>query len=339
LQTNDGGYLLAGRTYSFGAGEDDFWLVKTDANGDSLWSQTYGGFDYEECYSIQQTTDGGYILGGVTRSFGAGDFNFWLVKTDAVGTEEWSRPYGGSNMDFCHSVQQTSDGGFVLAGNTESYGAGGWDYWLVKTNAVGDELWSRTFGGSGYDWCNSVQQRADGGYVLSGNTESYGAGTYDFWLIRTNTDGDSIWSRTFGGSEWDRCQSGLWTTDGVYVLAGETYSFGAGNSDFWMLSAEFGSGSDAGDRSTPLPTSLSLSAYPNPFNPSTTISFDLPQAMKAQIGIFDIRGRLITTLADESFSAGSHTLRFDGSALSSGVYLARLQTDNYQQTAKLILLK
>ncbi len=235
IQTADGGYVLAGYTQSFGAGYYDMWLVKIDADGDSLWSRTFGGEDLDKCYSVIQTADGGYALAGITHSFGAGDYDMWLVKTDADGDSLWSRTFGGRSADKCYSVIQTVDGDYALAGITGSFGAGWHDIWLVKTNVDGDSLWSRTFGGSEGDWCESIIQTEDGGNVLAGNTLSFGAGNYDMWLVKTDVDGDSLWSQTFGGREWDMCYSVIQTTDGGYVIAGGTRSFGAGCIDMWLI--------------------------------------------------------------------------------------------------------
>ncbi len=238
-QTTDGGYILGGITWSHGAGLSDFWLVKTDANGDSLWSRTFGGSSADECYSVQQTSDGGYVLGGGTWSHGAGGNDFWLVKTDATGTEEWNRTFGGNIVDECYSVQQTTDGGYILGGYTSSFGAGSPDCWLVKTDANGDSLWSRTFGGSNNDFCYEIQQTTDDGYILGGRTASYGAGSNDFWMVKTDANGDSLWSRTFGGSNNDYCYEIQQTSDGGYVLGGYTESYGAGSRDFWLVKTGF----------------------------------------------------------------------------------------------------
>jgi len=237
-QISDGGFLLAGVTYSFGAGGADSWLVKTDRNGDSLWSRTFGGHDWDKFFSLAETDDGGYILGGSTASFGAGGLDFWLVKVGADGDSLWSRTYGGSGWDRCFSVQQTSDGGYILAGFTESFGAGDFDFWLLRTDADGDSLWSRTYGGSGKEHCRSVLQTPDGGYVLAGFTESFGLGSEeapDFWLVRVTANGDSLWSRTYGGRDADYCHSAALTSNGGFILAGYTCSFGVGESDFWLV--------------------------------------------------------------------------------------------------------
>ncbi len=190
VQTVDGGYALAGYTYSFGAGSYDFWLVKTDASGNSEWNQTYGGTSSDQAYSLVQTVDGGYALLGWTWSYGAGSSDFWLVKTDADGNALWNRTYGGTYAEYAYPLIQTVDGGYALAGYTTSYGAGQNDFWLVKTDAGGNALWSQTYGGTSNDQAYSLVQTVDGGYALAGGTYSFGAGSYDFWLVKTDSNGD-----------------------------------------------------------------------------------------------------------------------------------------------------
>jgi len=138
VQTGDGGYALAGYTESFGAGNADCWLVKIDANGNAQWNQTYGGTSYDAARALVQTGDGGYALAGYTSSFGVGGYDCWLVKTDAAGNAQWNQTYGGKGIDWAIALVQTSDGGYALAGWTESFGAGSTDFWLVKTDASGN---------------------------------------------------------------------------------------------------------------------------------------------------------------------------------------------------------
>jgi uncharacterized delta-60 repeat protein len=230
-QTADGGYIVAGYTYSSGVGCCDSYLVKTNSQGDTLWTRTYGGSSYDDAYSVQQTADGGYIVAGTTNSFGAGWYDFYLVKTDSLGNTLWSRTYGGSSEDWGNSVQQTADGGYIVAGGARSFGAGPFDFYLVKTNRLGDTLWTRTYGGSHDDRASSVQQTADGGYIGAGYTYSFGAGTptyNNFYLVKTNSLGDTLWTRTYGGSRQENALSVQQTADGGYIMAGYTYSFGAG---------------------------------------------------------------------------------------------------------------
>src|SRR3990167_6319813 len=189
-QTADDGFILAGSTFSFGAGGQDTWLIKTDSLGNEVWNRTFGGARRDTGRSVLQVEDGGFILTGETESYGAGEFDLWLIKTDSWGNEEWSRTFGGSSYDYASSVQQTNDGGYILAGSTTFSSEGFPDFWLIKTDTLGNEEWSRTFGGSSYDYAHSVQQTDDGGYIITGGTQSYGAGNWDIWLIKTDSYGN-----------------------------------------------------------------------------------------------------------------------------------------------------
>jgi parallel beta-helix repeat protein len=238
VQASDGGYALAGYTTSFGAGQSDFWLVKTDSTGGMLWNKTYGGANDDYAYSVVQASDGGYALAGSTDSFGAGGFDFWLVKTDSTGGMLWNKTYGGAGTDVAYSVVQASDGGYALAGSTDSFGAGQSDFWLVKTDSTGSMQWNKTYGGSGIDVASSVVQTSDGGYALAGYTTSFGAGQSDFWLVKTDSTGGMQWNKTYGGSGYDGASSVVQTSDGGYALAGYTNSFGAGGFDFWLVKTD-----------------------------------------------------------------------------------------------------
>ncbi|MBN1458033.1 MAG: hypothetical protein JXA57_00760, partial [Armatimonadetes bacterium] len=236
--TADGGFIAVGSTRSFGAGGMDVYLVKTDAQGDTLWTHVYGGTEDDVGYSVRQTADGGFIVTGYTYSDGVGWSDVYLVKTNAQGDTLWTRTYGGTDRDGGVSVLQTSDGGYVVAGWTASFGTGGDDVYLIRTNAAGDTLWTRTYGGSERDEGSSVRPTTDGGFIVAGHTMSFGAGGEDFYLVKTNASGDTFWTRTYGGVNLDQGWSTQQTADGGYIIAGCTQSFGAGFWDYYLVKAD-----------------------------------------------------------------------------------------------------
>ena len=235
-QTADGGYIIAGYTESFGSGAEDVYLIKTDPTGNLIWQKTFGGSYYDYGYSVQQTTDGGYIIAGTTYSPGA--FFVYLIKTDPNGNREWQKTFGGGIFDTGWSVHQTSDGGYIIAGHVTSFGAGRFDVYLVKTDSNGNKKWQTTFGGSNRDMGYSVQQTADGGYIIAGRTESFGAGMADVYLVKTDSNGNKEWQTTFGGSNDDVGYSVQQTADEGYIIAGGTTSFGTGNIDGYLIKTD-----------------------------------------------------------------------------------------------------
>ena len=223
-QTFDGGYIMVGQTQSYGAGTDDVYLIKTDENGDTLWTKTYGGTSYDKGYSVEQTTDSGYIITGMTNNFVTSGEGVYLIKTDQNGALLWSKVYGGELGGTGHSVKQTTDGGYIIGGIKVNSG-GIHDALLIKTDASGDTLWTRTYGGTGDDYATSVVQTPDGGYLLAGSGSTTGV-----CLFKTNSIGDSLWTKTFyvtGGLpnlNYPYCIQQ--TVDSGYIVAGITYGAG-----------------------------------------------------------------------------------------------------------------
>lgn len=232
--TQDGGYIVVGVTKSFGNGDEDVYLVRTDPTGEILWTQTYGGAGQDNGWSVLETRDG-FLLAGYTRSFGSGGFDFYLIKTNAEGESEWFETYGGVGEDRCWALAPTSDGGFVLAGETTSSGAGERDFYLVKTDSSGTEMWSRTYGGEKGDRCFSVAQADDGGYLLAGQTYSEGAGDRDVYILKTKANGEMEWSQTYGGPASDVGHCITRTSDSSFVVTGYTTSFATDGDDPYLI--------------------------------------------------------------------------------------------------------
>jgi hypothetical protein len=218
-ETRDG-FILAGFTNSFGAGEFDFYLVKTDPNGELVWSNTYGGEGNDRSWALALTNDGGFVLVGETTSSGAGEEDCLLVKTDSLGAELWSRTYGGERGDRCFSVTGTDDGGYVLAGQTYSEGAGDRDVYIIKTKANGEPEWTRTFGGADSDVGHYVTRVSDGNFLVTGYTTSFATRGDDPYLIKIDARGSIEWTRVLPMEGVNHTLTGEQAVDGGFFLVG-----------------------------------------------------------------------------------------------------------------------
>ncbi|MBK8875495.1 MAG: T9SS type A sorting domain-containing protein [Bacteroidetes bacterium] len=274
-QTSDGGYILAGNSWSDISGDktentngiNDYWIVKTDSLGAIQWQKTIGGSDSEDLNSIAQTADGGYILGGSSRSNISGDktenrngpVDYWIVKTNSLGVIQWENTIGGSGFEELRSLAQTADGGYILGGFSNSNisvdktenSHGSEDYWIVKTDSLGIIQWQNTLGGSGDDWLNSIAQTADGGYIMGGfsasnisgdRTENV-IGSRDCWIVKTNSFGVLEWQNTIGGVNSEDIAAIVQTYDGGYTcgvesnsnISGDKTENSNGDYDYWIV--------------------------------------------------------------------------------------------------------
>lgn len=262
--TSDGGSIAVGYTesvngdVSFNYGAGDCWVIKIDAAGLVQWEKSFGGSGFDYGHSIQQTTDGGYIIAGysestdgdITTNAGGGDC--WIIKLDNSGSIEWQHTYGGTVNDNGKCIRQTVDGGYIVAGNTESsdenvsinYGAS--DCWLLKLDNVGMIEWEKTLGGTSFDYAQDIKQTPEGGYILCGGTHSNDVnvteqnGNGDCWIVKLNNIGNIVWEHSFGGTDYDFAQS-IELADGGYIIAGYSESsngdiVGAhGGGDCWII--------------------------------------------------------------------------------------------------------
>jgi len=235
ISTLNNEFAIAGYTDSFGNGNFDMWLLKINEDGDSLWSSTFGGEFSDGCNSLINTADGGFAMCGWTQISDDAGWDFYLVKSDSLGNEMWSKSYGGDGEESCFSLIQLEDRGFVLGGYTSSFGSGNSDMWLLRTDENGDSLWSRTFGGEEFEACFSLTQISQDFIIMAGVTESYGSGESDAWVVKSNIDGDSLWSRELGGLDDDVVWEIIETNDNGFALTGRTNSIGVGRADSWIV--------------------------------------------------------------------------------------------------------
>ncbi len=225
-QTFDGGYIIAVELDTRQPiALADVWIIKTDSSGATLWQQFYGQVYDEGAFSIQQTTDSGYIVAGYSSSgYDRDSVDVWLLKTNTTGDTVWTKTYGGNARDVAYSVQQTADGGYIVAGNTYSFGTGTPDsanIYVVKTDSLGTIEWDKSWGDNEGDYCREICQTSDGGYIIAGYTNSFGAGGYDVFLIRTEANGATVWTQTYGTSNNEIGRALDLTHDGGFIIAGD----------------------------------------------------------------------------------------------------------------------
>ena len=235
-QTADGGYIIAGDVYS--AGDWDVYLFKTEPDGTLQWQKSFGGRSNDHGISVRQTIDGGYIVAGNTESFGADKADFYLIKTDINGTLEWQKTFGGRNYDYGYSVRQTTDGGYSIAGVTESFGAGKQDVYLVKASPEGNLEWHKTFGKATDEVGQSMTLAADGGYIIAGHTVPASPNDYgDVYIIKTKPDGALEWQNSFHFSNFDYGWSVEGTPDGGCIVTGRRSNalFPSSDDDVFLL--------------------------------------------------------------------------------------------------------
>jgi len=212
-------------------------LISLVGASSEMWSQTYGGTEGDYAHSLVETSDGGYALAGITRDDYGFDIDCLLVKTDAYGNMEWNQTYGGEDSYDADAVVQTGDGGFVIAGDKYSIGEG-YDSWLAKTDAYGNMEWNKTYSGASIDHATSLVETPDGGYAIAGYT-TFGAGDYDFWLIKTDEHGNVEWNQTYGGADHEYARSLVKTSDGGFALAGTSGDSWVGQNEyFWLVKTD-----------------------------------------------------------------------------------------------------
>ncbi len=315
-QTADGGYIITGckdpGIYSIW----DIYLIKTDSEGNTMWTKTFGGDSYDVGHCVKQTTDGGYIITGYTYSSGAGSSDMWLIKTDGNGNEEWDNTFGSTEPEHGYSVVQSGEE-YIVAGYTKSYGEGDYDVWLVKTDNLGNEIWSQTYGGPDDDRSFAIQHTSDNNFVVAGFTESFGAGNYDMWLLKIDNAGDTLWTKTIGDDNLNRARSVVQTTDGGYILTGDTYIYEQGEYNYYLVKINPEQGVGINDETQ---TKHAIYCYPNPTSGIFIIQGDNIQSVE----IININRQIIKQLSSlDKLSS----IEIDLSQYGKGIYLIKVVTD------------
>ena len=233
--TSDGGYILTGYTILPNKTDKDFWLLKTNADGDSLWSSTFGNDANQSANRVIELSNGGFVIIGETRGDSTNN-DILIIKTDENGQEIWTKNIVESNDDLVFSIKETPDG-FIAVGTTTSLGAGNKDIWLHKLDASGNVEWQNTFGGDALEYGFDVVPVSDG-YVFTGSTSSYGTEFYDLWILKVDLTGVLVWDQLYGSTMIDIGKSIIQNESGGFTILGQTSSYGSGEYDFWIIKTD-----------------------------------------------------------------------------------------------------
>src|ERR1051325_3061392 len=312
-----GGYVIGGYTDSFGSGNFDVYIIRIDTSGNILWSKTFGGAGIDRGYgnSINTTFHNTIILAGFTSSFGAGSNDVYFLEVDLNENLLFSKTYGGPGDDVGSSVQETGDGGYIIGGYTNSFGAGDYDIYLLKTDNTGNLIWSKTFGGTGSDRCYDLKQSLDSGYILTGYENSFGAGSDDVFLLKTDASGNEGChgnnAATVSGTP-----TTLVTSPSTLVSGGGSYAMVNATSSSGCTETTLCTNAGWPEKSEQNQT---VSIFPDPFVTSAVFHAEMP-FKNVSLVLFDVAGREIKRM--EHLSGQDILLDRDG--LQAGIYFFRI---------------
>ena len=349
IEASDGGFVITGNQDNNGDNAKAF-LRKYSSSGEVLWNKTFSSSNYNEGLSLIEASDLSLVFVGFSGT-SHGAYKHFMVRTDADGNQIWEKRFGNNTQQSLNSVCEDLDGGFVATGYTNNYD----DLYIVKRNSEGDQEWQKVIDYSEMDdWDtdqgNDIILASDGGFYILGSTNMYpsSSGQDDFWLIKTNSNGDTLWTDVIGGEWWDIGQSLIEIDNGNLLLFGTTDSYTSYpdnqyDTDFWLVN--YSPDQMQFDEENNMINNYQLSnAYPNPFNPRTIINYKIAEGSQVKIDIYDVRGLLIKNIFNRYHSIGDYSTAWDGTnqegkKVSSGEYFYKITSNNYINTKKIIFLK
>ena len=334
-RTSDGNFIMAGYTGSGSSSSNDFYVVKADSGGNLRWTQVYGPAGREDvAYRVRQTPDGGYAVCGYAF---INVYDFMLVRINAIGQQIWTQYYGtAAGIERAYDLDTTADHGFVMAGSgTDPQSVSTSHPFIVRADSAGHEVWRQLLPDTGS--CYSVRALPDGSFIIAGDKLIAASGRYDFYLARLSAGGSLLWSRTYRGSDESYAYAVRSTPDGGYILCG--YTLTGSDQDWFIVKTGPDHPEGITDRVTVVPSGFDLSAYPNPFNPTTTLSYVLPATAAVSLVVYDLSGREVQRVQQGIMTAGLHTAILNAGAWPSGVYFARLSSGALRKTQKILLIK
>jgi len=351
IACSDNSYIICGYTESFGAGEDDVYLIKTDANGDSIWTKTIGCSKSDMGHSVYETSDGHLLIAGSTGLYdtpgvaSGRNSDIYIVKTDLDGNvvnsqAQWCIAGNQGAFDAGTSICETREGNYCVVGMSSAEGVEVMDFSIIKTDSSLNSIWKKRKEAGYYDFAYSVCENTnDGGLIVCGKLNIASSSKSDLFIVKLDTSGNEVWRQIYGGAQNDGGRCIKRVSNGDYIIAGQTSSFGKGSYDMWLLKIEDVPLKIDNKNPDPVKSFRLNQNYPNPFNPETIIDFYLPQHCFVELSVFDVSGKKVRTLVNEKLPVGNHSVSLDLKEQASGIYFCTLNSEDHSQTRKLLYLK
>jgi hypothetical protein len=335
-ETNDKGFIIAGY---FGISNRNVCLIKTDSLGNCLWTRSFGGLSNDEGRAVLHMSNDGYIIVGWTESYGAGNKDIYVIRTDENGDSLWTKTFGGDSSDIGYSIQQASDNGFLIVGATKSWGSGDFDVYISKVDSLGDLMWTKLYGGLLEDRGYAIEKTMNDQYIICGWTYSFGSLNSDIYLLKVDENGDTAWTTRYGVGFWEEAYSCQQTQDGGYIIAGDI--FGYNLTDVYLIKTEADVGIREHQNQQDMSKDMLLTCRPNPFVSTTQIKLlGTNKNHKSNLTIYDVSGRQVKeiSLLPFNFSLGATWDGRDdaGQVLPPGIYFLKL---NGKPAGKVVKVK